>query len=337
VPFAGPGPVLTAGAPVFPLEPVGFISEPQEVLVTNTGDQPLDISGVSIHAEEAASRGEFLLAEDDCSGETIEPGDTCAVIVRYAPGRAEVTSNAALVFKTNTTDGVEEVPLSATSTKQPTVSGPEGPEGPAGAEGKEGKAGSEGKAGAEGKEGKEGKTGPQGPTGAEGKQGAEGAVGQTGPQGAAGQAGAEGPMGPTGAAGVAGAAGKEGPTGKEGSAGKEGKEGKAGPAGATGAVGPKGATGAAGPKGAPGREATVRCEKGKGTKVTCKITYGAKASSAKERKLSGHAAKLLRGGKVYAEGTVGHLLTRRSLAPGEYTMQVKTGSHQVSRFKIHLG
>ncbi len=64
----------------------------------------------------------------------------------------------------------------------------------------------------------------------------------------------------------------------------------------------------------------MRCEVGgkgaKGVKVTCKVTYGGKASRADERKLSGHAAKLLRGGKVYAAGTVGHLLSRRSLAPG---------------------
>jgi hypothetical protein len=46
---------------------------------------------------------------------------------------------------------------------------------------------------------------------------------------------------------------------------------------------------------------------------------------------------LLRDGKVYAAGTVGHLLSRRSLAPGKYTMQVRTGTHAVKRFKITLG
>jgi len=85
----------------------------------------------------------------------------------------------------------------------------------------------------------------------------------------------------------------------------------------------------------------VRCEVGgrgaKGAKVTCKVIYGGKASRAEERKLSGHSATLLRGGKVYASGTVAHLLSRRSLAPGEYTMQVRTGTHKVTRFKITLG
>lgn len=335
VPFAGAGPVLTAGSPVFPQVPVGFISEAEEVTVTNTGDQPLDISGVSIHADEAASRGEFLLAEDECSGGTVAPGATCTVVVRYAPSRAEVTSNAALVFKTNTTAGVEEVPLSATSIKQPVVTGPEGPEGPAGAEGKEGKEGKTGPEGAKGAEGPAGSTGPAGPTGATGQIGP---AGPTGPAGATGAAGATGPDGKEG---------KEGQTGKDGQEGPAGKEGKAGPAGAkgdtgaTGAAGPKGATGATGPKGAPGRDATVRCEVGgkgaKGVKVTCKVTYGGKASSADGLKLSGHAATLLRGGKVYAAGTVGHLLSRREVAPGAYTMQVRTGTHAVTRFKVRLG
>jgi hypothetical protein len=85
----------------------------------------------------------------------------------------------------------------------------------------------------------------------------------------------------------------------------------------------------------------VRCEVGgkgaKGVKVTCKVTYGGRASRVEERKLSGHAATLLRGGKVYAAGTVGHLLSRREVAPGAYTMQVRTGTHAMTRFKVRLG
>ncbi|HJZ36419.1 MAG TPA: hypothetical protein VJ204_09120, partial [Solirubrobacterales bacterium] len=134
---------------------------------------------------------------------------------------------------------------------------------------------------------------------------------------------------PAGPAGSNGATGATGPAGPAGATGKPGKKGKAGPKGATGA------------KGAPGRDATVRCEVGgksaTGVKVTCKVTYGGKASRADERELSGHAAKLLRGGKVYAAGTVGRLVTRRSVAPGAYTLQVRTGTHALTRFKIRLG
>jgi phosphodiester glycosidase/calcineurin-like phosphoesterase family protein/collagen triple helix repeat protein len=276
VPFAGPGPVFSANTPVFPLTPVGYTSDGQVVTVTNSGDQPLAIAGVQIKATDPASRGEFILADDACAGLTVQPGETCSVLVRYAPGRAEVTSEEALGFETNATDGVEEVPLVATSSKEPVIVGPQGP------------------------------AGEPGPAGPKGDPGAPGAKGDTGAKGDPGAKGANGATGP------------------------------AGPAGARGPAGP------AGPKGAPGRDATVRCEIGggrntKGVKVTCKVSYDAKGSRADARKLSHRQAQLLRGGRVYARGTVAHLLSTDSLEPGVYTLQVRTGSHQVTRFKIRLG
>jgi hypothetical protein len=267
VPNAGPGPAFAANTPVFPTQTVGTIGAGQEVTVTDTGDEPLVISDVSIAATEPASRGDFLLADDACTGLTIAPGESCSVLVRFAPARAEVTSTEALVFQTNTAAGEEEVSLTGLSQKQPLLEGPAGPEGP------------------EGRPGAPGNTGPAGPAG---------------------------------------------------------KTGAAGPAGKTGPAGPKGATGATGPKGAPGRDASVRCEvaggkNAKGVKVTCKVSYGAKGSRADAQQLSHREAKLLRGGRVYARGTVAHLLTLRSLEHGVYTMQVRTGAHAVSRFKVRLG
>ncbi len=266
VPFAG-GPAFSADTPVFPLTPVGYTSDGQLVTVRNTGDQPLEISAVQIRASDPASRGEFLLADDACTDVTVRPGDSCSVLVRYAPGRAEVTSEEALVFGTNTGEGTEEVPLVATSSKEPVVVGPEGPAGPAG---------------------------PKGDTGA------------------------TGPAGPKGDAGPRGATGAAGPTG------------------------PTGARGPVGPRGEPGHDATVRCElgggrKAKGAKVTCKVTYTAGGSRVDARRLSHRRAKLLRGGRVYATGTVAHLLASRSLEPGAYTMQVRTGTHAVTRFRVRLG
>ncbi len=275
VPNAGPGPAFAANTPVFPTQTVGTMGPGQEVTVTDTGDEPLVISGVSVEATDPASLGDFVVAGDTCSQVTVQPGQSCTVLVRFAPARADVTSEEALVFETNTSAGEEEVTLTGLSQSQPVIEGPIGPVGPQGT---------------------------------------------------------------------------PGPAGQNGAPGAPGKEGKAGPAGAKGATGPKGSTGpkgaagATGPKGAPGRDATVRCEVGgkgakgvKGVKVTCKVTYGGRASRADERKLSGHAATLLRGGKVYAAGTVGHLLSRRSIAPGSYTMQVRTGTHAVTRFKVRLG
>jgi hypothetical protein len=260
VPNTG-GPVFAANTPVFPTQTVGTEGPGQEVTVTDTGHEPLVISSVSIRATEPASRGDFVLADDACTGLTIQPGESCSVLVRFAPARAEVTSEEALVFRTNTPEGEEEVALAGLSQKEPAITGPAGP------------------------------AGPEGPAGA---------PGLTGPAGPAGNTGATGP------------------------------------------AGPKGATGATGPKGAPGRDATVRCEiaggkNAKGVKVTCKVSYGAKGSRADARQLSHREAKLLRGGRVYAGGTVAHLLSLRSLERGTYTMQVRTGAHKVTRFKVRLG
>ena len=251
VPNAGPGPAFAANTPVFPTQTVGTTGPGQEVTVTDTGDEPLVISGISIAATEPATRGDFVLADDACTGITVQPGESCSVLVRFAPSRADVTSEEALVFKTNTAAGEEEVTLTGISQTQPVIEGPIGPAGP---------------------------------------------------------------------------------------------EGPAGPTGATGPVGPKGeagARGATGPKGEPGRDATVSCKvangKGsKGVKVTCKVSYGAKGSRADAAKLSHRQARLLRGGRVYASGTVAHLLSLRSLEPGNYTMQVRTGTHQVTRLKVRL-
>lgn len=42
-------------------------------------------------------------------------------------------------------------------------------------------------------------------------------------------------------------------------------------------------------------------------------------------------------GRSRPRATVAHLLSPRSLEPGVYTMQVRTGSDEVSRFTIRLG
>jgi Phosphodiester glycosidase/Calcineurin-like phosphoesterase len=271
VPSSGPDPGFAAAAPVFPLQPVATTGPAETVTVTNSGDEPLVISGVAVKYTDAAARGDFLLADDECGGITVAPGGTCSVVVRFAPGRANVTSTASLVFADNTPEAEDSVVLSGTSTGE--------------------------------------------------------AVGPAGPQGPAGPAGEPGPAGPAGRPGAKGEAGATGPAGAKG---------------AGGPVGPSGGRGPAGPKGAPGRDATVRCEIGGGhgardAKVTCKVSYGAKGSRADARRLSHSQAKLLRGGKVYARGTVAHLLALRSLEPGVYTLQVRTGAHRSTRLKVRLG
>ena len=158
--YTGPGPRLSAAVPVFPTQPVGTISPAQTVTVTNEGDEPLAIDGVRIAAADAGSEGEFLLVTDACTAGPVAPGATCRVLVRYAPSRANVTSQAALVFDANTADRTHAVPLSATSTELPL-----GTDGEDGAPGQDGAPGPVGPAGADGAPGPVGPAGPKGDKG----------------------------------------------------------------------------------------------------------------------------------------------------------------------------
>lgn len=71
---------VTPAALTFASQPVGSTSAPQQVLVTNTGNVPLQVSSVAV-------TGEFT-ESDTCSGESIAPGDACIVEVRFAPTSA---------------------------------------------------------------------------------------------------------------------------------------------------------------------------------------------------------------------------------------------------------
>jgi hypothetical protein len=167
--YTGPGPRLAAPVPVFPTQPVSTISPAQTVTVSNEGDAPLVLGDVRIVAGDAGSEGEFLLAGDECADATVAPGATCRVLVRYAPSRAGVTSQATLVFDANTADGTHAVPMTASSTELPLgvdgEDGAPGPAGPAGADGAPGPAGADGAPGPAGADGARGPVGPAGPKG----------------------------------------------------------------------------------------------------------------------------------------------------------------------------
>jgi YVTN family beta-propeller protein len=57
-----------------------YLSKP--VTLTNTGDAPLQVSGVSINATGARS---FVVDDDHCSGQTLAPGADCIVEVLFLP------------------------------------------------------------------------------------------------------------------------------------------------------------------------------------------------------------------------------------------------------------
>ncbi|MEV4629872.1 phosphodiester glycosidase family protein [Micromonospora sp. NPDC049523] len=120
------GPKFSATTPVFTAQPVGASGQVQKVTVTNTGDQALRILSTAVESTSLeprdASRADgdrkvFHVDRDQCSDRTIAPGRTCTVSVRFNPTQPDLTSTASLVFRTNTVERRELVPLSATSTE----------------------------------------------------------------------------------------------------------------------------------------------------------------------------------------------------------------------------
>jgi uncharacterized protein YjiK len=151
------GPQLSADTPTFPLQPVGTIGPGQWVTATNSGDAEVSIAGVAIDAADEGSAGDFLLSSDRCAGETLAPGETCRVQIRFAPGRENATSSASLEIDSNAAAGPTLVALTATSSGLP--EGPQGPTGPQGTGGNDGAPGAKGDGG------------PQGPRGPAGRDG----------------------------------------------------------------------------------------------------------------------------------------------------------------------
>jgi uncharacterized protein YjiK len=169
---------LAADTPTFPTQAVGTIGPGQWVTVSDTGDTSAQITRVKITESDEGSAGDFLLSADHCTDETIAPGESCQVQVRFAPGRENATSSAKLEINSNDPNSPTLVALSGASGGLPV--GPTGPQGEPGPQGPKGEIGPQGG------------TGPQGPAGPAGPAGSVGAVGPAGPQGPVG------PQGPPG-------------------------------------------------------------------------------------------------------------------------------------------
>jgi hypothetical protein len=281
-------------------EPVGTVGQAKIITLANSGSA--DTGNLDVGIARVGVRGpqgeDFLIARDDCGGESLAPGARCTIAIRLAP--TGTGARGGVLHITDDALGTpHDVALSGVGTDVPPgPTGPTGPTGPAGGTGPTGPAGG---------------TGPTGPAGGTGPAGPTGPAGGTGP---AGPAGGTGPTGPTGPAGGTGPTGPAGPAGGTGPTGPAGGTGPAGPAGTPGAKGDQGPAGAAGP---PGRNAVVTCKasppKHGKVKVTCKVTLvTASASSARVDAL------LSRGGHVYAWG---HRPTRR----GEFSIRLATRRH----------
>jgi hypothetical protein len=126
----------------------GSIGAARTLTLTSSGNAPLIIDRVKVlggHAED------FLNAADACSGETIAPGATCTIKLRFAPS-AEGARVAVLKVFSNAPTGELNVDLSGSGTA-PTIivatgatgatgaPGPAGPAGPIGPVGPQGPAG----------------------------------------------------------------------------------------------------------------------------------------------------------------------------------------------------
>jgi uncharacterized protein YjiK len=217
---------LSATAPVFPSQAVGTVGPGQWVTVTNTGIGQAQVLSVGIEEANRESAGDFILAANHCSGATLNPGQSCEVMVRFSPSRENATSSAQLVIASNAVDSPLTVALTGTSTGLPEgPKGETGEKGDTGEKGEPGQKGDPGDAGPQGDPGAPGATGPKGDAGATGATGATGPKGDSGATGAKGDTGATGPKGDTGAKGDKGDTGPAGPRGATGPAGKNGKDG----------------------------------------------------------------------------------------------------------------
>lgn len=179
-----------ASAVTFPAtQPLQTVSAPQTIAITNTGGNPLQISGITFAGSPSPlptdAPEDFLIGSSTCFG-SIAYEESCQVTVRFAP-QNEGAQTGTLQILGDMGAGPTVVTLSGTGGTLP-----QGPQGATGAEGSQGTSGMQGAKGETGAAGQAGATGPQGPAGEAGKTGA------TGPQGVAGPQGPKGERGPRG-------------------------------------------------------------------------------------------------------------------------------------------
>jgi hypothetical protein len=150
----------------FPAQALDTVSPPQPIVLT-AGSEVLSIRHVLSAGEDASG---FFVTNDQCTGEELQPEESCTVDVRFVPSSAGPRSAKLLVRAAS--GATLEASLQGEGGQLP--AGETGAVGPSGAVGQPGEAGA---AGTSGGQGPAGKPGPAGLVGSKGARGARGPVG----------------------------------------------------------------------------------------------------------------------------------------------------------------
>jgi Tol biopolymer transport system component len=150
-------PTVTPTTLSFNAQPLDTISAAQQITLT-AGSEALQIHHLQL---DGADPSDFFVTVDECSGETLEPGETCTFMVRFLPS-ATGQRFATLIVRSDPAITLE---LSLNGEGNQLPSGAQGPAGAQGANGQLGLPGSQGHAGLRGLRGATGKTGVRGPAG----------------------------------------------------------------------------------------------------------------------------------------------------------------------------
>ena len=137
----------------------GTVGAPRTVTLTSRADAPTPVLGVRVLGEQ---RGDFLIADEDCTEAPVPAAGTCTISLRFAPSAAGPRTGTLRVLVAGR-DRPLTVALRGTGTAPQA-----GPPGPSGGDGRDGANGRDGAGGAPGAPGAPGPAGPAGSKGATG-------------------------------------------------------------------------------------------------------------------------------------------------------------------------
>ena len=97
----------------FGTQVVGSTSPPQTFTITNTGTDKLNISTVALAGADA---GQDVASEDDCSGQSLVPANSCTIKVAFKPTSTAAHNSASLDITSDAPSGVDHLALQGTGT-----------------------------------------------------------------------------------------------------------------------------------------------------------------------------------------------------------------------------